>query len=69
MKMLNIMLAAVVLMMLAAAGCATLDSAKAEQEEIISETQKEQAPSLWPQQEGRWLDANGWENDVLNDGD
>ena len=69
MKTLNVLLVAVVLSMLAAAGCATLDSATAEQEEIVSQIQKEQATSLVPQQEGRWVDANGWENDVLNDGD
>jgi len=69
MKTLNVMLAAIVLSMFAAAGCSTLDSAKAEQEEIISQVQKEQATSIVPQEEGRWLDANGWENDVLNDGD
>jgi len=69
MKMLNGMLAVVVLAMLSAAGCSTLDSATAEQEEIISQIQKEQAMSPVPQEEGRWVDANGWENDVLTDGD
>lgn len=61
MKTLNVMLAAVVLTMFAAAGCATLDTATAEQEEIITQIQKEQATSLVPQQADRWVDANGWE--------
>jgi ABC-type Fe3+-citrate transport system substrate-binding protein len=69
MKIWNTVLAATLLTMLAAAGCATLDSAKAEQEEIITQIQKEQATSPVPQEPGRWVDANGWENDVLTDGD
>lgn len=61
MKTLNVMLAAVVLTRFAAAGCAILDTATAEQEEIITQIPKEQATSLVPQQVDRWVDANGWE--------
>jgi len=69
MKTWNTILAAALLTMLAAAGCATFNSATAEQEELITRIQKDQATSLVPQQPGRWVDANGWEYDAMTDGE
>jgi hypothetical protein len=66
MKTGNIFLAALILTVLGASSCATLDRAASEQEEIISEIQKEQTPDQYP---GRWVDANGWENEAMGDGD
>jgi hypothetical protein len=54
--------------MLAASNCATLKTSAVEQEELISQIQKEQATSLVPQTPGRWLDANGWEYEGSNTG-
>jgi hypothetical protein len=66
MKTRNLMLAALSLTMLAAASsCATLKTV--EQEEIITQIQKEQATQV-PQIAGRWTDANGWEYDAMGDG-
>ena len=66
MKTRNTFLAAVVLAVLGVSGCATLNTAATEQEEIITEIQKEQTPDQYP---GRWVDANGWENEAMGDGD
>jgi hypothetical protein len=63
------MLAALALFVSALPSCATLKTSEAEQEEIISQIQKEQATSPVPQVPGTWVDANGWENEAMNDGD
>jgi len=69
MKTRNTFLAALILAMLGASSCATLNGAATEQEEIISQIQKEQATSPVPQVPGTWVDANGWENQAMGDGD
>jgi hypothetical protein len=69
MKTRNTFLAALILGMLGASSCATFNSAAVEQEEIISQIQKEQTTSPVPQTPGTWVDANGWENEAMNDGD
>ena len=69
MKTRKTLLAALVLGMLAASACATFDRAATEQEEIITQIQKEQATSPVPQTPGTWVDANGWEYESQNDGD
>ena len=66
MKTLNTFLVALILGMLGASSCAALNSAAVEQEEIISQIQKEQTADQYP---GRWVDANGWENEAMGDGD
>jgi len=66
MKTLNAILATLILVMLAASGCAALNTAAVEQEEIISQIQKEQVTSQVP---GRWTDANGWEFEAMGDND
>ena len=66
MKTGNIFLAALILGMLGASSCATLNTAAVEQEEIISQIQKEQTADQYP---GRWVDANGWDNEAMGDGD
>jgi hypothetical protein len=66
MKTLNTFLVAVILGMFGASSCSTLNSAAVEQEEIISQIQKEQTADQYP---GRWVDANGWENEAMGDGD
>lgn len=66
MKTRNTFLAALILGMLGATGCATLNNAAVEQEEIVSEIQKQQTPDQYP---GRWVDANGWDNEAMGDGD
>jgi len=68
MKTRNLMLAAIALAMVAASSCATLKTAAVEQEEIISQIQKEEATSQVPQTTGRWVDANGWEYEGLDSG-
>ena len=67
MKTRNLMLAALGLTMLAASSCATLKTAAVEQEEIITQIQKDDATSPVPQAAGRWVDANGWENEAMGD--
>ena len=69
MKTRNLMLAALALLVLALPSCSTLKTSEAEQEEIVSHIQKDQATSLVPQTPGTWVDANGWENESENDGD
>jgi hypothetical protein len=69
MKTRNTFLAALVLGMLAASACATFDRAATEQEEIITQIQNEQATSPVPEVPGTWVDANGWENQAMGDGD
>jgi hypothetical protein len=66
MKTGNIFLAALILTVLGASSCATLDRAAVEQEELITQIQNEQTPDRYP---GRWVDANGWENEAMGDGD
>ena len=68
MKTRNTFLAALVLGMLAASSCATFKTSAVEQEELISQIQKEQATSPVPQPRGTWVDANGWEYEGLNSG-
>ena len=68
MKTRNTFLAALVLTMLAASSCATLNTAAVEQEEIISQIQKEQATSPVPLAPGTKVDANGWEYEGLSSG-
>jgi hypothetical protein len=62
MKTGNIFLAALILTVLGASSCATLDRAAVEQEELITQIQNEQTPDRYP---GRWVDANGWENEAM----
>jgi hypothetical protein len=69
MKARNLVLAALALFVLALPSCATLKTSEAEQEEIISQIQKEEATSPVPQVPGTWVDANGWENQAMGDGD
>jgi hypothetical protein len=69
MKTRNTFLAALVFGMLAASACATLDRAASEQEEINTQIQNEQTTSPIPQVPGTWVDANGWENQAMGDGD
>ena len=69
MKTRNAILATLVFSMFAVSGCATLDNAAVEQEEIVTQIQKEQAASQVPESAGRWLDANGWEFEAMGDGD
>ena len=69
MKARNLVLAALALFVLALPSCASLKTSEAEQEEIISQIQKEEATSPVPQVPGTWLDANGWENQAMGDGD
>ena len=52
MKTRNTFLAALVLGMLAASACATFDRAATEQEEIVTQIQKDQATSPVPQTPG-----------------
>ena len=66
MKTGNIFLAALILTVLGASSCATLDRSAAEQEELITQIQNEQTPDRYP---GRWVDANGWDNEAMGDGD
>ncbi len=66
MKTGNIFLAALILTVLGASSCATLDRAAVEQEELITQIQNEQTPDRYP---GRWVDVNGWENEAMGDGD
>jgi len=65
----NTFLAALVLAMLGASSCATLKNAAVEQEEIISQIQKEDATSLVPQKAGTFVDANGWDYEAMGDTD
>ena len=66
MKTRNTLFAALFLAMLAASSCATLNTAAVEQEEIITQIQKDQ-PAV--QSTGRWTDANGWEYQGMGDDD
>jgi predicted Zn-dependent protease len=66
MKTRNTFLAALILGMLGASSCATLNTAAVEQEELNSQIQKEQTADQYP---GRWVDANGWDNEAMGDGD
>ena len=66
MKTRNMFLVTLVFGMLGASSCATLDRAAVEQEELITQIQNEQTPDRYP---GRWVDANGWENEAMGDGD
>jgi len=63
------MLGAAALIMVALPSCATLKTAAVEQEEINTQIQKEQTESPISQQAGRWVDANGWENEAMGDTD
>ena len=69
MKTRNLMLAALAVFMLTLPACATLRTSAAEQEEIVTQIQKDQTISQVPQTPGTWVDANGWENEAQNDGD
>jgi hypothetical protein len=67
MKTRNLMLAALALLVLALPSCATLKTSEAEQEEIVSQIQKEDATNPVPLPAGTWFDANGWDYDGLGD--
>ena len=69
MKTRNLMLAALALLVLALPSCSTLTTSEAEQEEIISQIQKEEATNPVPLPHGTWFDANGWDYDGLAAGD
>jgi len=67
MKTRNLMLAALALLALALPSCATLKTSEAEQEEIVTQIQKEDATNPVPLPAGTWTDANGWDYDGLGD--
>jgi len=67
MKTQNLMLAALALFVLALPSCATLKASEAQQEEIITQIQKEDARDPVPLPAGTWTDANGWDYDGLGD--
>jgi hypothetical protein len=69
MKTRNLMLAALALSVLALPSCSTLQTSEAEQEEMVSQIQKEEATNPVPLPHGTWLDANGWDYDGLAAGD
>jgi hypothetical protein len=69
MKTRNLMLAALALFVLALPSCAALKASEAQQEEIVTQIQKDQATTQVPPTPGTWVDANGWENEAENDGD
>jgi hypothetical protein len=54
---------------LALPSCAALKASEAQQEEIVTQIQKDQATTQVPPTPGIWVDANGWENEAENDGD
>ena len=67
MKTQNLMLAALALLVLALPSCSTLKTS--EQEEMVSQIQKEEATNPVPLPHGTWFDANGWDYDGLAAGD
>ena len=67
MKTRNLMLAALTLFVLALPSCAALKASEAQQEEIITQIQKEDATDPVPLPTGTWFDANGWDYDGLGD--
>jgi hypothetical protein len=69
MKTRNLMLAALALFALALPSCSTLTTSEAEQEEMVSQIQKEEATNPVPLPHGTWFDANGWDYDGLAAGD
>jgi len=69
MKTRNLMLAAFALLVLALPSCSTLTTSEAEQEEMVSQIQKEDATNPVPLPHGTWFDANGWDYDGLAAGD
>ena len=69
MKTRNLMLAALALFVLALPSCSTLTTSEAEQEEMVSQIQKEEATDPVPLPHGTWFDANGWDYDGLAAGD
>jgi len=69
MKTRNLMLAALALLVLALPSCSTLQISEAEQEEMVSQIQKEEATNPVPLPHGTWFDANGWDYDGLAAGD
>lgn len=69
MKTRNLMLAALALLVLALPSCSTLTTSEAEQEEMVSQIQKEDATNPVPLPTGTWFDANGWDYDGLAAGD
>jgi len=68
MKLFSTLVTGLFLAMLTASGCATFNASTAEQEEIISEIQKEQVANPVPLPTGTWVDANGWEYEGLGSG-
>ena len=68
MKAFNILVLGFFLAMLTASGCATMNTSAAEQEEIITEIQKEQVSNPVPLPAGTWVDPNGWEYEGLSSG-
>ena len=69
MKTRNLMLAALALLVLALPSCSTLTTSEAEQEEMVSQIQKEEATNPVALPHGTWFDANGWDYDGLAAGD
>jgi outer membrane protein assembly factor BamE (lipoprotein component of BamABCDE complex) len=69
MKTRNLMLAVVALLVLALPSCSTLKTSEAEQEEIVSQIQKDEGKNPVQLPEGTWFDANGWDYDGLAAGD
>ena len=69
MKTRNLMLAALALLVLALPSCSTLQTSEAEQEEMVSQIQKEEAINPVPLPHGTGFDANGWDYDGLAAGD
>jgi hypothetical protein len=69
MKTRNLMLAALALLVLALPSCSTLQTSEAEQEEMVSQIQKEEATNPVQLPHGTWFDANGWDYDGLAAGD
>jgi hypothetical protein len=65
----NLMLAALALFVLALPSCATLKTSEAEQDELISQIQKDESKNPVPLPTGTWFDANGWDYDGLAAGD
>ena len=67
MKVSTLMMSVLPFVMLAASSCATLKTAATEQEEMVTQIQKEEATNPVPVQEGRWTDANGWDYEAMGD--
>src|SRR5262249_43051783 len=69
MKTRNLMLAALALFVLALPSCAALKASEAQQEEIVTQIQKDQATTQVPPTPGTSVDANAWQHEPEYDGD